>query len=26
VQKLTDKFVKAVDEALANKEKEIKTV
>jgi ribosome recycling factor len=26
VQKLTDKFVKAVDDALANKEKEIKTV
>ena len=26
VQKLTDRFVKSVDEALANKEKEIKTV
>jgi ribosome recycling factor len=26
VQKLTDKYVKAVDEALTNKEKEIKTV
>jgi len=26
VQKLTDRFVKQVDEVLANKEKEIKTV
>ena len=26
VQKLTDKYVKTVDEALTNKEKEIKTV
>jgi ribosome recycling factor len=26
VQKVTDKFVKAVDDALASKEKEIKTV